>query len=139
MIISTTVTDDVKLDDINNAVLKQIIFENLQELKESIQGEIDRLHVIDTGETRRRVDVDVKYNGDEVIGNVSVNTPYAIYQEYGTYLNGYKTGNAQGEITYTMQPGGISARPFFRNTLNNELEPMLTNIKQQIKKEVTKE
>ncbi|HJJ56279.1 MAG TPA: hypothetical protein O0X14_02140 [Methanocorpusculum sp.] len=147
MKISTNVTDLINLESIDDDKLIAIINGELAYFEEQLVDEITSLEVVDTGNLRDSHKlIEAKKNGDVIKGQVTVNSPYAVYNEYGTGIytalgDGRKTGwvypcYIDGKFTFRYTKG-MRARPFFRNTIDKNKDKIMDDIQKKVKEVIT--
>lgn len=78
-----------------------------RELKSQLDAEITRLNVIDTGNLKSSLQIDVRYN----VIDITYDAPYADLMHYGGYIRPY--GNPNAKKVY------IPGRPWVENILNS--------------------
>ena len=147
MRIVTNVTDSIELEPIDDDKLIQIINDELAYFEGQLVDEITLLGVVDTGNLRdSHKMIEAKKNGETIKGQVTVNSPYAVYNEYGTGIytaldNGRQTGwvypcYIDGKFTFRYTKG-MQPRPFFRNTISKNKDKIVDDIQKKVKEVIT--
>ena len=147
MKITTNVTDLIELEPIDDDKLIKIINAELVYFEDQLVNEITALKVVDTGNLRDNHKViEAKKTGEIIKGQVTVNSSYAVYNEYGTGIyteldNGRRTGwvypcYIDGKFTFRYTKG-MQPRPFFRNTINKNKGKIIDDIQKKVREVIT--